>query len=66
MEKNNLMKLTIIVILSALFLFACDSESTTKSSLTLAQQLQQAMDRGLRNYDGKGISAAIIFPSGEA
>ena len=44
---------------------ACSEDSPTEPDLTMEEKLQKALDDGIIKYSGKGISAAVIFPSGE-
>jgi D-alanyl-D-alanine carboxypeptidase len=63
--KTAFFKMYILMVLVAGWLISCSEETTTESDLTFEQKLQQALDDGIRNYGGKGISAAVIFPDGE-
>jgi len=63
------MKCKYFSIVSSLLIFAtilssCSDDPPTGFQLTLDQQLQKALDDGIRDYNGKGISAAVIFPDG--
>ena len=51
-----------------LVLTACGkkvAESTDQPTLPFAQELQNALDNGLEQYGGKGISGAVIVPGYE-
>ena len=51
-----------------LVLTACGkqvAESTAQTTLPFAQELQYALDNGLEQYGGKGISGAVIVPGYE-
>lgn len=55
-----------MTILAVIFLTCSkDSPSESQKELTLSEKLQTALDDGLKAYDGKGISAAVMIP-GEA
>ena len=41
------------------------SPSEPKKEPTLGDKLQEALDNGVKAYNGKGISAAVIMPDGE-
>jgi D-alanyl-D-alanine carboxypeptidase len=64
MIKQTLFYLVAILLLSTSFV-SCSKKSPTESDPTLQQQLQSALDNGLKTYHGKGISAAVIMPDGE-
>jgi D-alanyl-D-alanine carboxypeptidase len=40
-------------------------DACSKSNLPLSEQLQAVLDKKLKDYDVKGVSAAIIMPNGE-
>ena len=62
--KLRLISLLKIAIL--LLCFSCSNESPpTFPDPTLEEQLQKALDDGTSNYDGKGVSVAIIIPDQE-
>jgi len=41
---------------------AASAKPTSKPELPFAKQLQNALDNGLKKYNGKGISVAVIVP----
>jgi len=54
----GLLKIAIV-----LLCLSCANESPpTASDPTLAEQLQKVLDDGITNYDGKGVSVAVIMP----
>jgi D-alanyl-D-alanine carboxypeptidase len=70
MWKNEMhLKKSLIVLLKIAIVslcLSCSNESPpTSSNPTLAEQLQKALDDGISNYDGKGVSAAVIIPGQE-
>lgn len=60
---------TIVILLAMLLLTACGTPAANSpanhSALPFAQELQQALDNGLEQYGGMGISAAVIIPGYE-
>ncbi len=50
-----------------LFIYNCteDSPSNPPPNLTIQEKFQKALDDGIKEYNGKGISVAIIMPDGE-
>jgi len=53
----------LLMIAAVFFCLSCSNESPpTASDPTLAEQLQKALDDGITNYNGKGISVAVIIP----
>lgn len=65
MEKRFFNGLTVLVLLGAFL--SCSEESTNgpPPELSFAEKLQAALDNGIKKYNGKGISAAVIMPDGE-
>ena len=67
--------LTTVILACILLLTACGTPAaepaptanspTTQSELPFAQELQNALDNGLKQYGGMGISAAVIAPGYE-
>lgn len=55
----------VILIISAFFVFSCSNKNTTGPELTFYEKLQKALDDGIIQYNGKGLSAAIIMPDRE-
>ena len=47
------------------FLISCSEESKVEPELTTEQKLQNSLEKGINNSGGKGVSVAIIFPTGE-
>jgi len=67
--KGNKMKekkITLVILAVILMQTACETQlptsSTNQSDLPFAQELQQALENGLEQYGGIGISAAVIIP----
>jgi D-alanyl-D-alanine carboxypeptidase len=61
-----LLKIFLIVLLKIVIIslcLSCSNESPpTASNPSLAEQLQKALDDRISNYDGKGVSLAVIMP----
>lgn len=55
--------LILTLLLPVMGLVSCSKDSTTQPELTLAQELQAALDNGIATYGGKGISAAVYTPA---
>jgi D-alanyl-D-alanine carboxypeptidase len=54
------------MIVAPFLCLSCSNESPpTFPGPTLEEQLQKALDDGISNYDGKGVSAAVILPGQE-
>jgi len=68
-DNDMFLKISLIVFLKitiVLLCLSCSNESPpTASDPTLAEQLQKALDDGISNYDGKGVSVAVIIPGQE-
>jgi D-alanyl-D-alanine carboxypeptidase len=62
--KHSILNRIILVSLFTFIFGSCSEDSTTEPELTLDQKLQKALDDGIWQYGGKGISAAVIFPDG--
>jgi len=62
-------KFTLVNLATILLLIACRTQildsSTDQPELPFAQELQQALENGLEQYGGMGISAAVIVPGYE-
>jgi len=67
-EMKNI-KFTLVNLATILLLIACRTQildsSTDQPELPFAQELQQALENGLEQYGGMGISAAVIVPGYE-
>ena len=61
MRFNHALSILIISFIMVL-ISACSENSSTEPELTLEQKLQKALDDAIKNYGGKGISAAVIIP----
>jgi len=61
---RNLLPICILLFTGSLII-SCSEDSPTESELTTDQKLQQVLDTGIRKYDGKGVSAAVIYPDGK-
>ena len=59
-------KITLVFLTAVLVLSACgtpaENSTTNQSELPFAQELQQALENGLEQYGGMGISASVIVP----
>ena len=53
-----------ISMLILILMASCSEDPPTESQLTVDQQLQKALNDAIREYGGKGVSAAVIFPDG--
>lgn len=62
-------KFALVILAAILFVTACGTPAsnspTNQPDLPFAQELQQALENGLEQYGGMGISAAVIVPSYE-
>ncbi len=63
--KSLLIKFLLLIILFLLFNCTEESPSTPPKELTLQEKLQKALDDGMKKYDGKGVSVAIMMQDGE-
>jgi D-alanyl-D-alanine carboxypeptidase len=63
MKKYFVLNIFSVLFLSTIF-FSCSEDSPTEPELSLDQKLQKALDDGIQQYGGIGISAAVIFPDG--
>ncbi len=57
--------LILTLLLPVVCVVSCSKDSTTGPELTLAEQLQAALDNAITTYGGKGVSLAVILPDGE-
>ena len=55
----------IVAVLLVLNLVFCSKDKTTEPEPTTAEELQEVLDEKLENYNGTGVSAAVIFPNGD-
>lgn len=55
----------VLFLLMTYFTSCTKNDTPTAPIPTLEQRLQTAMDNGIKTYNGKGISAAVIMPDGE-
>ena len=44
---------------------SCSKDSPVESNPTFSEKLQEALDNGLKSFNGKGVSASVIMPDGE-
>lgn len=56
---KQIIPFSLIFSLIFLFLFSC----TVKENTSLDERLQNVIDDGIREYDVRGVSAAVIFPN---
>ncbi len=64
---KKMVLLPFLLSLFTLHFMSCskDSPAEPKNEPTLAEKLQEALDDGLKSFNGKGVSAAVIMPDGE-
>ena len=65
MMKLQLLSILLICILVQFLACSEDTPTTPPIELTLQEKLQKALDDGIKKYNGKGVSVAIIMPDGE-
>ena len=56
------MKVNVLLILSIICIF---SFSSCKHEISIEDQMQNVLDKGIAKYDVKGVSATVIFPDGK-
>jgi len=60
---TRILVLSTVLTLTAFFVIpAVSARPTSKPELSFAKELQDTLDNGLKKYNGKGISVAVIAP----
>jgi D-alanyl-D-alanine carboxypeptidase len=64
MIKRTLPAMAVLVLLALKFTACSKAPSEPQDEPTLADELQAALDAGVKSFKGKGVSAAVIMPDG--
>lgn len=62
--KRMVPALGVLFLLALKFTACSEAPSEPQKEPTLAEELQAALDAGVRSFKGKGVSAAVIMPDG--
>jgi len=64
---RKILIICVLFVLLSMSFISCSKKSPSESEQEPipAEKLQGALDNGLKTYNGKGVSAAIIMPNGE-